>query len=284
MVLVHGSNALTRDVFGPWTRFFAGLGYAVLAFDKRGTGGSTGDWKQADFSALAGDVIAGVRFLQGRDDIDQDEIGLWGASQAGWIMPMVAVRAPEDIAFMIVHAGSGTTVREQGRLNLAYELRFSGHSENSVATGMQYRALDDNVTKTGADSRRCGISTRRIARPSRGSGNPAPVDAWFRTYYRNADGLRPAPWWPRVRCPVLFFYGELDANVPRPNPGRRSRRRSEGREPVRDGDRAAGANHLMLAAKTGASDEYPHLSHFVPGYFQGMRDWLTDLLPKTTTP
>jgi hypothetical protein len=66
VVLVHGSNALTRDVFGPWSRYFAGLGYAVLAYDKRGTGGSTGDWKQADFAVLATDVLAGVRSLAGR--------------------------------------------------------------------------------------------------------------------------------------------------------------------------------------------------------------------------
>ena len=135
VVLVHGSNALTRDVFGPWTRFFAGLGYAVLSYDKRGTGGSTGDWKQADFGALAADVLAGVRFLADRDDILPDSIGLWGASQAGWIMPIVASRAPDEIAFMIVHAGSGTTVREQGRLNLANELRFEGLPESSVALG-----------------------------------------------------------------------------------------------------------------------------------------------------
>jgi pimeloyl-ACP methyl ester carboxylesterase len=226
-----------------------------------------------------------VRFLQGRDDIDQDEIGLWGASQAGWIMPMVAVRAPEDIAFMIVHAGSGTTVREQGRLNLAYELRFSGHSENSVATGMQYRALDDNVTKTGRglEAVRNFYETHRATEPW--LWEPAPVDAWFRTYYRMLMDFDPAPWWPRVRCPVLFFYGELDANVPPTEswPPIETALRKGGNPSVTE-IVLPGANHLMLAAKTGASDEYPHLSHFVPGYFQGMRDWLTDLLPKTTTP
>ena len=280
IVLVHGSNALTRDVFGPWTRFFAGLGYAVLAFDKRGTGGSTGDWKQADFSTLAGDVIAGVRFLLDREDINGDHLGLWGASQAGWIMPMVAARASEDIAFMIVHAGTGTTVREQGVLNLANELRFSGLPEKSVALGLQYQALDDNFTKTGRglDAVKRFYETHRATEPW--LFEPSPADAWFRTYYRMLMDFDPSPWWPRVSCPVLFFYGELDANVPP----------AESWPPILAGLRRGQndnvtqvvlpeANHLLLVAKTGASDEYPRLSRFAPGYFDGMSEWLASLKP-----
>jgi len=281
IVLVHGSNALTRDVFGPWTRFFAGLGFAVLSFDKRGTGGSTGDWKVADFAALAGDVLAGVRFLQGRDDIAQDRIGLWGASQAGWIMPMVAARAGEDITFMIVHAGSGTTVREQGRLNLRNELRFSGLPEKSVAMGMQYQALDDDFTRTG----RGFDAVRTFYETHRGTESwlwePQPTDAWFRTYYRMLMDFDPSPWWPKVRCPVLFVYGELDANVPPAEswPPIEAALRRGGNQNVAQLV-LPGANHLLLAAKTGAADEYPHLSHFVPRYFDLMADWLEEFVLK----
>ena len=277
MVLVHGSNALTRDVFGPWTRFFAGLGYAVLSYDKRGAGGSTGDWKQADFAMLAGDVLAGVRFLQERSDIIPDQIGLWGASQAGWIMPMVAARAPEDIAFMIVHAGSGTTVREQGRLNLANELRFGGLPESSVALGLRYQELDDNFTRTGRGIEQVEAFYEANRAKESWLWEPAPADSWFRGYYRMLMDFNPAPYWPRVTCPVLFFYGELDANVPP----------VESWPPIEAGLRKAGnanvtqvvlpdANHLLLAARTGVREEYPHLSHFVPGYFDRMASWLAE--------
>lgn len=275
LVLVHGSNALTRDVFGPWTRFFAGLGYAVLSYDKRGTGGSTGDWKQADFETLAGDVLEGVRFLRGRPDIKTDQVGLWGASQAGWIMPIVVALAPEAVAFMIVHAGSGTTVREQGNLNLANELRFGGLPESAVAAGLRYHELDDNFTKTGK-----GLEEVRNFYDSHKADSPwlwepAPADDWFRGYYRMLMDFDPAPYWPKVKCPVLLFYGELDANVPP----------RESWPPIEAGLQKAGnanvtqvvlpgANHLLLAAKTGASDEYSHLSRFAPGYFDRMADWL----------
>jgi hypothetical protein len=276
-VLVHGSNALTRDVFGPWTRFFAGLGYAVLSYDKRGTGGSTGDWKEADFATLAGDVLAGVRFLADRHDIDPDRIGLWGASQAGWIMPMVAARAPEEIALMIVHAGSGTTVREQGRLNLANELRFGGLPERSVSLGIQYQDLDDNFTRTGKGFEAVENFYESHRAAESWLSEPAPADAWFRRYYRMLMDFDPSPWWPKVRCPVLFLYGELDANVPP----------TESWPPIEAGLKKGGntdftmvvlpgANHLLLSAKTGTRDEYPHLSHFVPGYFDRMASWLRE--------
>jgi hypothetical protein len=34
------------------------------------------------------------------------------------------------------------------------------------------------------------------------------------------------------------------------------------------------ASHTMLFTKTGASQEIPYRTHFVPGYFETMRDWL----------
>jgi uncharacterized protein len=275
LVLVHGSNAQTRDVFGPWSRYFAGLGFAVLAYDKRGTGQSTGDWKQADFPALAGDVLAGVRFLASRNDIRADRIGLWGASQAGWIMPLVAAEAPREIAFLVVHAGSGTTVREEGILYLQNELRMSGLPEAAVAIGVRYQLLDDSVTEGQQkwDALQQYYQTHRTE--ADWLWPPRPADDWFRAYYRMLMDFDPVPSWKRVNCPVLLFFGELDANVPP----------RESWPPIEQALREGGnrgvtrfvlprANHLFLEARTGSRDEYPGLSRFVSGYFDRMARWL----------
>lgn len=275
LVLVHGSNALTRDVFGPWSRYFAGLGFAVLSYDKRGTGQSTGDWKQADFPLLAADVLAGVRFLRARKDIRSEHVGLWGASQAGWIMPLVAAQAPSEIAFLIVHAGSGTTVREEGVLHIQNELRFAGLPESSVAIGTRYQILDDSVTRTGSgwDALQRYYEAHRTEEPW--LWPPRPADDWFRPYYRMLMDFDPSESWKRVTCPVLLFFGELDANVPP----------RESWPPIERALRQAGnrnvskillrkANHLFLEAQTGARDEYPGLSRFVPAYFDAMEEWL----------
>ena len=275
LVLVHGSNAQTRDAFGPWTRFFAGQGFAVLSFDKRGTGVSTGDWKQADLAALAGDVLAGVHLLEGRPEIVRDRIGLWGISQAGWIMPMVAAEAPDKIAFLMVHAGTGTTVQEQGVLNRLHELRASGLPERSLAVGARYQELDDVLTRSGKGWE----ELQRFYEAHRGEEpwlpEPEPADAWFRGYYRMLMDFDPAPFWRRVTCPVLLFFGELDVNVPP----------AESWPPIERALRVAGnrevehvvlpkANHVFLEARTGAREEYPGLTRFVPGYFARMASWL----------
>ena len=83
--------------------------------------------------------------------------------------------------------------------------------------------------------------------------------------------------WQRVSCPVLRFFGELDANVsPR-----------ESWPPIERALRQAGnprvshvvlpkAKHIFLEARTGARDKYPGLSRSVPGYFDRMAEWLQD--------
>lgn len=278
LVLVHGSNALTRAVFGPWSRYFAGLGYAVLAYDKRGTGKSTGDWKQADFAVLGADVLAAVRSLAARPDIRADRIGLWGASQAGWIMPLVAAQAPGEIAYLIVHAGSGTTVRREGVLYIRQELRFAGLSEASVAIGTRYQELDDAASQSGLGFDRLQEYYEKHSKVETWLWPPRPADDWFRPYYRMLMDFDPAPSWRRVTAPVLLFFGELDANVPP----------RESWPPIEQALRQAGnarvtqvvlpkANHLFLEAGTGGRDEYPGLNRFVSGYFARMAEWLNQM-------
>jgi uncharacterized protein len=67
IVLLHGSGPLTRHSFGPYPRFFASLGLAVLVYDKRGTGASTGTFFSRDPifpEPYLQDAIAAVRFLK----------------------------------------------------------------------------------------------------------------------------------------------------------------------------------------------------------------------------
>jgi dipeptidyl aminopeptidase/acylaminoacyl peptidase len=53
-------------------------GFAVLVFDRRGSGASTGDFNTATFQDLAMDGIAGISYLKKRKDIDPTRIGVWG--------------------------------------------------------------------------------------------------------------------------------------------------------------------------------------------------------------
>lgn len=96
IILLHGSGPLTRSSFGPYPHFFASLGLAVLIYDKRGTGDSSGTRADASRPAalaqsptwfypdgLADDARAALRYLRSRNDIDSRQIGLWGSSEGG---------------------------------------------------------------------------------------------------------------------------------------------------------------------------------------------------------
>src|SRR5215208_575836 len=97
IVAGHGSGRTTRDQLTWLSSRFTELGFAVLRFDKRGVGESTGTYvfvgtkdSPEVFPQLASDIVAGVRFLRTRPEIDPRRIGLAGMSQAGWILPYAA--------------------------------------------------------------------------------------------------------------------------------------------------------------------------------------------------
>jgi hypothetical protein len=84
IILVHASGAEDREYLLPFARFLVRHGMAVLGYDKRGVGRSSGDWNTASFDDLAGDVVAALEYLKTRTDIDRTRLACWdGARQDG---------------------------------------------------------------------------------------------------------------------------------------------------------------------------------------------------------
>lgn len=276
IVLIHGSNDEDRDYLDPWVGFFVSQGFAVLSYDKRGVRESTGDWKRAGFEDLAGDVLSALRFLKRHRSIDTKSIGLIGFSQGGWIAPIVASR-DHSVAFVILHAGSALPVAENSLLFVEAELRGYGFPDDEIEHAMTYYRLNDEVTRHPERwSALQELYQREKARNVEWLIEaPQPADSWFRLFYRKVMDFDPAPFWSKVRCPVLAFFGELDHNVP-PEPNRRALDAALQARPSRDSTVIVlpRANHLFLRAETGRREEYPQLTHFVDGYFETMEKWL----------
>lgn len=83
--LFHGSGPQGRDL--ATARWFAEQGFAALTYDKRGVGGSTGDFQAGPFMDVCDDGLAAVVYLKSRKEIDSLHIGVWGMSQGGWWGP-----------------------------------------------------------------------------------------------------------------------------------------------------------------------------------------------------
>ncbi|MGW3557406.1 alpha/beta hydrolase family protein [Streptomyces sp. NPDC000963] len=142
VVFVHGDgpvDATHETFYRPLWESFARAGYASLSFDKPGVGGSEGDWLDQSMEDRAEETLAAVRWARGRPDVDGRRIGLWGASQAGWVLPKVAAR-DRRLRFVIAVSPAVNWLR-QGRYNLLAELDRAGASDREREAALRRREV-----------------------------------------------------------------------------------------------------------------------------------------------
>lgn len=274
IVCIHGSGPNTRERLEYMADFFARQGLVSLFFDKRGEGGSTGDWETVGFEPLAEDGIAAVQYLESRPDVDAQRVGLWGISQAGWIMPLAAHKAPE-IDFVIVTSGATVNVEEEGYFDFLVRLRDAGYSKEDEAAARKLLELDFQVSMTGEGYEELQAMARGLQQePWYPTLNyfPTPPHFKFRHFYRLIGDFDPVPILKQIDLPMLWLYGEADTSV--------DAARSIGiLEPIiADGDRPwtirafPNANHGIRVPPAPGS-AFPFRAP-APGYFEAMAEWL----------
>ena len=140
IVLVHGSGREKRMT--ALSDELAGQGIATLTYDKRGVGKSGGVYagpevgtnniSAENLSLLASDAAAAVKELVRRLPSDTPvPVGLMGGSQAGWIIPIAALRS-SDAKFMVIWSGPIVTAREQLRFQFYTDAKtdfWDNHTE-----------------------------------------------------------------------------------------------------------------------------------------------------------
>ena len=120
VVIVHGSDQVPRMT--KFAEILAENGMMVLTYDKRGVGESGGVYAGPEvgtnnisvenLNLLAEDACSAVDVIYNlKKDIP---IGLIGASQAGWIIPIVANKNPK-VEFMVLFSSPTITTLEQLR-------------------------------------------------------------------------------------------------------------------------------------------------------------------------
>jgi pimeloyl-ACP methyl ester carboxylesterase len=287
VVLIHGSGPQPRDhaVLRWIADFFALNGIAVLGYDKRGVGESTGNWNDAGMEDLAGDALAAIALLHGRPQVRPDQVGLWGISQGGWIAPLAAAGSP-DVAFIILVSGAGVSVVQQDVDRIELTLRTSGYTEDEVRSAVAHQRLFYDAVKGKAswDQLENSVEQARAARWASYVALPTKERFERRApIVRRFFGYDPAADWTHVRCPVLALFGGRDIIVP---PERNV-------APLEAALRRGGhtdhtlvifpeGNHVLAATQTGAMHEIPFDRALVPGYLDTMREWLQARFPVGT--
>lgn len=276
IILVHGSGAENHEYILPWARFLVRHGIAVLGYDKRGVDGSTGDWNTASFDDLAGDVVAALHYLKTRRDIDARQIGLLGVSQAGWIMPLAAVRA-KDFAFLISVSGAGVSPAETTLDQAQNEMTMTGMPAQNVANIIALLKLQYQYARTGEGwdeyaSAREKLAAKMGKPPDNIPGTP---DHPYWQFIRKIYFYEPSPTLRQLRVPTLALFGELDNNI----------MAAKNMAAWEKALQASGnkdytlliipkANHSQFEAKVGSNAEMRSLQRFVPAYSTTIEHWL----------
>ncbi|MGI5478891.1 alpha/beta hydrolase family protein [Streptomyces lavendofoliae] len=205
VVFVHGDgpvDATHETFYRPLWESFARAGYASLSFSKPGVGGSEGDWLDQSMADRAEETLAAVAWARGRPDLDGRRVGLWGASQAGWVLPRVAAR-DRGLRFVIAVSPAVNWLR-QGRYNLLAELRRDG-----ATAGRREAALRRRETTLALLRRGASYSEYRAAVGDAGDMTAA---RWsFITRNHTADAT--ADLRAMRGTPLLLVLGGHDVNV-----------------------------------------------------------------------
>ena len=211
VVFVEGSGPGGRDQ-GSWQTRLAAAGFASLAYDKPGSGASTGDWTRQSMADRAQETLAAVRAVRSREDVLSDAVALIGGSQGGWVAHLAA-SADARIAAVVTVSGPGVSVRVQEEYRLRHQLAAEGFGSADIRQALLL--LRDQIQRV-----RSGDDPARV-HAAQAHWQDAP---WYRFLAGTSPGsiafiagiadYDPAPALAALRCPLLAIFGADDLLVP----------------------------------------------------------------------
>lgn len=193
------------------------IGVAVLVFDRRGSGASTGKADVA-YQTLADDGIAGANAIRALPQIDAQRVGYWGISQGGWLATWAASRDPRA-AFAVAVSAPLVPAEAQMEFAMSNRLEVLGYGASDIADMMNARRKIDGYF-SGANSRDEAVAAiekienrpwfDQMYLPKAASLPADPAKSTWRQqmdidFFANVE---------RVTIPILFVLGSSDPWIP----------------------------------------------------------------------
>jgi pimeloyl-ACP methyl ester carboxylesterase len=262
-------------------------GVVVLRVDDRGIGGSTGDTMTSTTADMASDALAGVAFLKSRAQVNARQIGLLGHSEGGLVAPLAASTS-DDVAFIVMLAGTGVTGEEIISRQSELIAKAQGADEAALATNRRLQERLVQAIKSSAEPAEREKRVRAIAdeevkdivdadkkealAKSLDAQMKLTLSPWFR-YFLTYD---PRPALVKVKCPVLAINGEKDLQVdPRQNLPTIEAALKSGGNPDFQVRELKGLNHLFQHCQTGSPVEYGKIDEtLAPEALELIGDWI----------
>jgi|HubBroStandDraft_5_1064220.scaffolds.fasta_scaffold30048_2 pimeloyl-ACP methyl ester carboxylesterase len=235
VILIHGSEHDSAREDYALQRQFPASGIGAFVYDKRGTGGSTGDYTQ-DYLVLATDAIAALHEAKRLASARAGRVGYQGGSQGGWVAPLAALVEPVD--FVVVCFGLAVSPLQEDREAIALDVTRHGYGPEVMAKAMEIAdasaAILNSNFQDGYD-RLAALRTRYQSEP------------WFHDIHgdvtwvllaQSPEELRvagpklfagvplhydPMPVLRNLKVPQLWILGEDDVDAPSAETARRLR-------------------------------------------------------------
>jgi dipeptidyl aminopeptidase/acylaminoacyl peptidase len=266
IIMVHGSGAASRNgavQFSPMIEIFLRNGYAVFSWDKPGSGESTGKWTDGrTITERAEILVDGINVLIEHPQIDPARIGLWGISQAGWVMPK-ALDFTDNVAFMIVVSGGAEDGFEQGSYMMGRQVFEASGSEEQAGLVETYGPQAYKAVTYAGYLEAMEILIEIPALMELMNLEIMEESEW-EPRSRDEDGFyNPMDVIKRTTIPMLVFYGAKDVNI---DP-------VQGTEAYEAALQAAGNPNYQIVV-------FPNSAHVftnIPEYQTIMEQWLQEL-------
>ncbi|QLC67873.1 alpha/beta hydrolase [Flavobacterium sp. LPB0248] len=285
VILISGSGAQNRDEealqhkpFLVLADYLTRKGIAVLRFDDRGFGESTGDFKSATTTDFVKDVQAGVDYLKTRKEINKNKIGLIGHSEGGVIAPIVAGNS-KDISFIVLMAGAG--IRGDKLLLLQKELieKRKGISEAMIQQNKEIlKGAYDIIVESTVNDDNLKASVTAYFKSKLLSDDQAKTvtDQITGPWIYNFLKLDPAAYLEKVKCPVLAINGSKDLQVPAEanlqNINKALTKAENKKVTIKE---LPNLNHLFQECKTGLPEEYASIEQTIsPTALEQISSWV----------
>lgn len=302
VVLISGSGPQDRNSTLAGHRPFLVLadhltrrGVAVLRTDDRGVGGSTGSTFGSTLDDRARDVLAAVRFLGERPGIDRQRIGLLGHSEGGWVVPLAATEAPDQIAFAVLMAGPGQSPRNLLLSQQRALLTAQGSDAAEIAARETFLGGNFEIilaTPDTAETRARLLERRQTILAELPDAQRGALETYFEeqtdaardqalqlantTWFRDLLAFDAEPSLRAMDQPVLALFGANDVQVPVDENAPLLERllNAEGR-PDREVRVLPGLNHLFQPSDTGLPAEYVTIeTTLAPAALDAVGDWI----------
>ncbi len=286
VVLICGSGPETRDEDLMGHKVFLVLadalnrrGIAVLRYDKRGVGESTGNYATASLADFVADAESALAFLKTRPEIAPDRTGLIGHSEGGAVAPMIAVRNP-SARFVVLMAAPGMRIGQLLRVQTAKIAKASGASDADIARKQAFfDKLYVDLSTAKGDEQALAIAKADVAQAVADKIVPAAgAEALARLvtspWAREAFAYDPVPALRLLKTPVLALNGSLDLQVPAAEdlPPIRAALQGNPRATIVE---LPNLNHLFQTATLGTPAEYGEIEEtFAPAALQMIAEWV----------